>query len=132
MELVAKPEAFDTLVTPNLYGNLVSNIVSGLAGGTGLCPGANIGNGIALFEQGARDVQKGLAGKSVANPTAMLLSTAMMFRHLGLEIYASRLEAAIRGVYKEGDKAALTPDVGGSGSTMKFALAVIKQLERQQ
>jgi len=90
MQLVSKPEQFDVMVTPNLYGNLVCNVVAGLCGGYGVCPGSNVGNQIAIFEQGARQVAANLRGKDQANPTAMLLSGAMMLRHLKLHNFADR------------------------------------------
>ena len=90
MQLVSNPHQFDVMVTPNLYGNLVCNIVAGLCGGVGLCPGGNIGGGVAVFEQGARHIAKELTGTGLANPTALLLSSAMMLRHLKLHSFADR------------------------------------------
>ena len=90
MQLVGRPEQFDVMVTPNLYGNLVSNVVAGLCGGPGVMPGANIGKDVAIFEQGARHVGKDIAGKGIANPTASLLATAMMLRHLNLPDFSDR------------------------------------------
>ncbi|PNW70650.1 hypothetical protein CHLRE_17g728800v5 [Chlamydomonas reinhardtii] len=129
MQLVNKPHQFDVMVTPNLYGNLVSNVVAGLCGGFGVVPGGNIGDGVAVFEQGARHVAKDLAGAGVANPTATLLSTAMLLRHLKLAGFADRLEAAVLKVYTDGDEAALTPDVGGSGTLLRFTEAVVRNLQ---
>ena len=90
MQLVSKPDQFDVMVAPNLYGNLVANVVAGLCGGNGVVPGGNIGNDYAVFEQGARAVSNELAGRGVANPTALALSTSMMLRHLGLHSFSDR------------------------------------------
>ncbi|KAJ9511823.1 hypothetical protein QJQ45_004390 [Haematococcus lacustris] len=128
MQLVGKPEQFDVMVTPNLYGNLVGNIAAGLCGGAGVTPGGNVGEGVALFEQGARHVSKDLAGKGLANPTATLLSTSMMLRYLKLHSFSARLEEAVLKVYASGDKSVLTPDVGGTGSNATLTRAVIKNL----
>ncbi|KIZ07504.1 isocitrate dehydrogenase (NAD+) [Monoraphidium neglectum] len=129
MQLVSKPDQFDVMVAPNLYGNLVANVVAGLCGGNGIVPGGNIGRDYAVFEQGARAVSSELAGQSVANPTAMTLSTSMMLRHLGLHSFSDRLEAAVLDVYSSGDLSALTPDVGGTGNTQSVAAAIINRLE---
>lgn len=106
----------------------VTNIACGLVGGTSLAPGANLGYGAAIFEQGARDVNAALAGKGIVNPTALLYASVLMLRHLKWQQYADRLEDAIQAVYTEGDKSVLTPDVGGTGTTLSFAEAVISKL----
>jgi isocitrate dehydrogenase (NAD+) len=95
MQLVSKPQQFDVMVTPNFYGSLVTNAASGLVGGPGLAPGANIGTNVAMFEQGARHVGLDIAGKGVVNPTGILLSSVMMLRHLKLANFADRLETSI-------------------------------------
>ncbi|GBF92681.1 hypothetical protein Rsub_05050 [Raphidocelis subcapitata] len=129
MQLVSKPDQFDVMVAPNLYGNLVANVVAGLCGGNGIVPGGNIGNDYAVFEQGARAVSNDLAGRGVANPTALTLSTSMMLRHLGLHSFSDRLEAAVLDVYQSGDKSVLTSDVGGSGTTASLTQAIVSRLE---
>lgn len=129
MQLVSKPEQFDVMVTPNFYGNLVANIVAGLVGGPGICPGSNVGEGIAVFEQGARHVAKDLADKGVANPTAMMLSSAMMLRSMGLDSFSDRLESAVFKVYSDNNPTVLTPDVGGTGNIHSFVRAVISHLD---
>lgn len=131
MQLVGRPEQFDVLVTPNLYGNLVSNVVAGLCGGAGVVPGCNIGDNVAIFEQGARHVGKDIVGKGIANPLATLLSTSMMFRHLNLPDFSDRLENATLAVCQSGDASLLTPDLKGTGTTKTFTNAVIKQLEKK-
>lgn len=128
MQLVGRPDQFDVMVTPNLYGNLVANVVTGLCGGYGVVPGGNVGEGVALFEQGARHVAKELAGKGASNPTATLLSTVLMLHHLRLNSFAHRLEDAVLKVYADGDKSVLTSDVGGTGTTTTMAKAVIANL----
>jgi isocitrate dehydrogenase (NAD+) len=105
MQLVSKPEQFDVMVTPNLYGNLVANTAAGIAGGTGVMPGGNVGADHAIFEQGASAGNVGnekLVVKKRANPVALLLSSAMMLRHLQFPSFADRLEQAVMGVIKEG------------------------------
>ena len=104
-------------------------MVAGLCGGAGVCPGGNIGSGVAVFEQGARHVSAALAGKNLANPTALLLSTSMMLRHLQLHNFSDRLEAAVLAVYAAGDDSVLTPDVGGTGTTTRFTDAVVRAIE---
>uniref|UniRef100_A0A6U2F8Z1 Isopropylmalate dehydrogenase-like domain-containing protein n=1 Tax=Chlamydomonas euryale TaxID=1486919 RepID=A0A6U2F8Z1_9CHLO len=129
MQLVSNPHQFDVMVTPNLYGNLAANIVAGLCGGHGVVPGANVGNGIGIFEQGARKTAVDLAGTGKANPTALLLATSMMMHHMGLHKYSDRLEQAILKVYTDPDsKKLVTPDVGGTGTTVSFADAVMKRM----
>nr|CAB3447112.1 unnamed protein product [Digitaria exilis] len=97
LKLVAKPEQFDVMVTPNLYGNLVANVAAGIAGGTGVMPGGNVGQDHAVFEQGASAGNVGnekIVEKKRANPVALLLSSAMMLRHLQFPSFADRLETA--------------------------------------
>ena len=127
MRLVSDPEHFDVLVTPNLYGNLVANLCAGLAGGAGVVPGANIGEEITIFEQGARHVARSLAGKNLANPTAMLLSSAMLFRHLQWPSFADRLEAAIFKVLSQPKYH--TKDINGQCTTSEFVEAIVKEIE---
>ncbi|KAG2494132.1 hypothetical protein HYH03_007770 [Edaphochlamys debaryana] len=133
MQLVGKPSQFDVMVTPNLYGNLVGNIVAGLCGGFGVVPGGNIGDGVAVFEQGARHVAKDLAGRGVANPTATLLCTAMLMRHIKLAGFADRLENAVLKVYSDaessGDRSSLTPDVGGTGTLYRMTQQIVRNLD---
>mmetsp|Transcript_2110 Transcript_2110/g.3374 ORF Transcript_2110/g.3374 Transcript_2110/m.3374 type:complete len:384 (-) Transcript_2110:327-1478(-) len=129
MQLVTRPTQFDVMVAPNLYGNLVANVVAGLTGGFGVCPGANVGQGVALFEQGARHVAKDLGGKGTSNPTATLLSTSMLLRYLGLHSFGDRLESAVLQVYSSGDKSILTPDVGGTGTLASMTNAIISKFD---
>ena len=125
MQLVARPETFDVLLLPNLYGDIVSDLAAGLVGGLGVVPGANFGDQHALFEA-VHGSAPDIAGKGIANPTALLLSTVMLLRHVKEPDAAARLQLAVDGVYQEGRH--LTPDVGGSASTQEFAQAVIHKL----
>jgi isocitrate dehydrogenase (NAD+) len=101
MQLVQKPELYDVLVLPNLYGDIVSDLCAGLVGGLGIAPGANIGDTISLFEPVHGSAPK-YAGKNKVNPTASILSAVLMLRHIGEENAADRLENAVRKVLKEG------------------------------
>lgn len=129
MQLVARPEQFDVMVTPNLYGNLVSNTAAGIAGGTGVMPGGNVGAEHAIFEQGASAGNVGnekLVQQKRANPTALLLSSSMLLRHLQFPAFADRLEQAVMGVIKEGIHR--TKDIGGNSTTQEMVDAVIEKL----
>uniref|UniRef100_A0A8C7XGV3 Isocitrate dehydrogenase [NAD] subunit, mitochondrial n=1 Tax=Oryzias sinensis TaxID=183150 RepID=A0A8C7XGV3_9TELE len=95
MQLVSKPQQFDVMVMPNLYGNVVSNVCAGLVGGPGLVPGANYGQDYAVFETATRNTGKSIAGKNIANPTAMLLASCMMLDHLKLYNYATLIRNAV-------------------------------------
>ncbi|KAJ9541066.1 hypothetical protein OSB04_027572 [Centaurea solstitialis] len=130
MQLVSRPEQFDVMVTPNLYGNLVANTAAGIAGGTGVMPGGNVGTEYAIFEQGASAGNVGkpkMVEKKRANPIALLLSSAMMLRHLQLPKYADNLETAVKRVICEGKYR--TKDLGGSNTTQEVVDAVIKALD---
>jgi isocitrate dehydrogenase (NAD+) len=125
MQLVQKPELYDVLVLPNLYGDIVSDLAAGLVGGLGVAPGANIGTEAAVFEPVHGSAPK-YAGLDKANPTAMILSGALMLRHLGYPDEATRLETAVRDVIAEGTTT--TYDLGGVTGTAGFADAIIDRL----
>jgi isocitrate dehydrogenase (NAD+) len=125
MQLVQKPELYDVLVLPNLYGDIVSDLAAGLVGGLGVAPGANIGTEAAVFEPVHGSAPK-YAGLDKANPTALILSGALMLRHLGYPAEADRVETAVRDVIAEGK--ATTSDLGGPAGTAAFADAVIERL----
>ncbi|KAG1961600.1 isocitrate dehydrogenase [NAD] subunit gamma 1, mitochondrial [Pimephales promelas] len=95
MQLVSKPQQFDVMVMPNLYGNVVSNVCAGLVGGPGLVPGANYGRDYAVFETATRNTGKSIANRNIANPTAMLLASCLMLDHLKLYDYATMIRGAI-------------------------------------
>ncbi len=125
MQLVQKPELYDVLVLPNLYGDIVSDLAAGLVGGLGVAPGANIGTAAAVFEPVHGSAPK-YAGQDKANPTAMILSGALMLRHMGYPAEATRVETAVRDVIAEGIHT--TYDLGGTAGTAGFADAVIARL----
>jgi isocitrate dehydrogenase (NAD+) len=125
MQLVQKPALYDVLVLPNLYGDIVSDLAAGLVGGLGVAPGANIGVQAAVFEPVHGSAPK-YAGLDRANPTAMILSGALMLRHLGYVAEGEKVETAVRDVIAEGRST--TADLGGSTGTAAFADAVIERL----
>jgi isocitrate/isopropylmalate dehydrogenase len=120
-QLVSAPEAFDVVVLPNLYGDILSDAAAGLVGGLGLAPSGCYGDDYAYFES-AHGTAPDIAGKDIINPTATLLSAAMMLEHLGFADAAGRLDSALTRIYAEGR--VLTPDQGGSASTTEFCDAV--------
>ena len=125
MQLVQKPELYDVLVLPNLYGDIVSDLAAGLVGGLGVAPGANIGTEAAVFEPVHGSAPK-YAGQDRANPTALILSGVLMLRHLGEQAAAERVETALRAVIAEGRT--VTYDLGGTAGTAAFADAIIERL----
>jgi isocitrate dehydrogenase (NAD+) len=125
MQLVMRPETFDVLVLPNLYGDIISDLTAGLVGGLGIVPGANMGDHHAIFEA-VHGTAPDIAGKGMANPTALIQSAVLMLAHLGERDASARLHRAIYRVYA--DKTSLTGDVGGKASTTQFTDAVIRQL----
>ena len=125
MQLVMRPETFDLLVMPNLYGDIISDLAAGLVGGLGIVPGANLGDNYAIFEA-VHGTAPDIAGKGLANPTALMQSAVLMLAHLGERDASARLHNAIYQVYAEG--AHLTGDVGGKASTAEFTDAVIAHL----
>ncbi len=125
MQLVIRPERFDVMVLPNLYGDIVSDLCAGLVGGLGVAPSGNIGEQGAIFEA-VHGSAPDIAGKGLANPTALLLSSVMMLRHLGEMDIAARVEAATQKVLREGKH--VTGDLGGKATTVEMTEAVIKAL----
>lgn len=126
MWLAWEPQEMDVLLLPNLYGDILSDLCAGLIGGLGVAPGVNLGDEIAVFEA-THGSAPDIAGEGIANPAGMMLSAAMMLRHLGEEEAAGRLEAAIAQVLAEG--AAVTRDLGGDATTASFTDAVVSLLE---
>ena len=125
MQLVMKPEQFDILVTTNLFGDILSDLCAGLVGGLGLAPGANIGVDAAIFEA-VHGTAPDIAGQGKANPCALLLGAAQMLDHVGQPAKAERLRAAIIATLEAQDS--LTPDLGGTGTTMGFAKAIASRV----
>jgi isocitrate dehydrogenase (NAD+) len=122
MQLVMNPFQYDTLLLENLYGDIVSDLCAGLVGGLGLVPGANLGLECAIFEA-VHGSAPDIAGKDVANPTALLQSAVLMLRHLDEAAAADKVQKALETVYSE--RKTLTRDVGGTVGTSQFADAVL-------
>jgi len=125
MQMVLNPQQFDMLLLPNLYGDVMSDLAAGLVGGLGVVPSGNIGDECAMFEA-VHGTAPDIAGKGLANPTALLMSGIMMLDHLGERPAARRIEAALERVYREGKHA--TRDLGGRATTQEFTDAVIAAL----
>ncbi len=125
MQIVMNPAQFDILLLPNLYGDVMSDLAAGLVGGLGVVPSGNIGDEGAIFEA-VHGTAPDIAGKGLANPTALLMSSILMLEHLGEQPTAQRIEAALVKAYKEGKH--VTRDVGGSAGTQEFTDAVIAAL----
>jgi isocitrate dehydrogenase (NAD+) len=126
MQMVLDPHQFDMLLLTNLYGDIMSDLAAGLVGGLGVVPSGNIGREAAVFEA-VHGTAPDIAGRGIANPTALLLSAIMMLRHVGENLAAQRIEDALHQVYRENKF--LTRDVGGTATTTEFAEAVIAKVE---
>jgi isocitrate dehydrogenase (NAD+) len=126
MKLVMDPQQFDVIVTTNLFGDIISDLCAGLVGGLGLAPGANIGANAAIFEA-VHGSAPDIAGQKIANPCALLLASAQMLSHLGMQERAGRLHAAITASIAAADRT--TPDLGGSGNTETFTDAIIERIQ---
>ncbi len=125
MQMVLDPQQFDVMLLENLYGDIVSDLGAGLVGGLGLVPGANLGETCAIFEPVHGSAPK-IAGRNMANPTAMLLSAVLMFQHLGETEKAALIASAVEKVYANGKLR--TADLGGDSSTSQFTDAVVQHL----
>lgn len=125
MRLVQSPENYDVLVLPNLYGDIVSDLCAGLVGGLGVAPGANIGKDLAVYEP-VHGSAPSIAGKNIANPTAMMLSGVYMLKFLGEVATANRIEKAIAKVLSEGKT--VTCDLGGKAGTCEYTDKIISAL----
>jgi len=119
--LARSPKDFDVLLLPNLYGDIISDLCAGLVGGLGLIPGANIGWEYAVFEA-VHGSAPDIAGRGLANPVAMILSGAMMLRHIGELDAAENVEWGVDETLRKGE--IRTPDLGGTATTMQFAEAI--------
>ena len=122
MQLVKNPEKYDVMVMENLYGDIISDLCSGLVGGLGVVPGANFGDESAVFEA-VHGTAPDIAGQGLANPTALLMSSVMMLHHINEPAVAQRVEKALFKVYEEGK--VKTKDLGGTASTTEFTNALI-------
>ncbi|XP_046890227.1 isocitrate dehydrogenase [NAD] subunit gamma, mitochondrial-like isoform X1 [Hypomesus transpacificus] len=127
MQMVSKPQQFDVMVMPNLYGNVVSNVCAGLVGGPGLVPGANYGQNYAVFETGTRNTGKSIAKRNLANPTAMLLASCLLLDHLRLHAYASMIRRAVISTLTE--TRLHTADLGGQGSTSDVLQSIRTEIQ---
>jgi homoisocitrate dehydrogenase len=128
MKLVRDPQSFDVLVSTNLFGDILSDLMAGLVGGMGLAPSANVGEHQAIFEP-VHGTGPDIAGQGVANPTAMILSAGMLLTYLGEHDAASRIDAAVNKVLATGP---VTPDLGGRGTTADMTNAIIAALGSEQ
>ncbi|NLI69544.1 MAG: isocitrate/isopropylmalate dehydrogenase family protein [Firmicutes bacterium] len=129
MQLVQKPHLYDVMVMPNFYGDFISDLCAGLAGGVGLAPGANIGKEMAVFEPVHGSAPK-YAGMDKVNPSAMLLSAVLMLRHLGESKAADLVESSLAAVIAEGKE--VTYDLGGTARTSEMADAIIRKMKDRE
>jgi isocitrate dehydrogenase (NAD+) len=127
MQMVLNPNQFDLLLLTNLYGDIMSDLAAGLVGGLGVVPSGNIGETVAVFES-VHGTAPDIAGRNIANPTALLMSSIMMLRHIDEIEAAKRIEDALHKVYREGKS--LTRDVGGTASTSEFTDNLIQSLDK--
>ncbi|KAL4226786.1 Isocitrate dehydrogenase [NAD] subunit gamma 1 [Mactra antiquata] len=127
MQMVSRPQQFDVLVMPNLYGNILSNIATGLVGGSGVVGGVNIGEDYAVFEMGTRNTGMKLKGTNTANPTGLLLASCDMLDYLGHKKYGSLIREAVLNVLNE--KRIHTPDLGGQSSTTDVIQAILDDIK---
>jgi isocitrate dehydrogenase (NAD+) len=125
MQLVMNPQQFDVLLMENLYGDIVSDLAAGLVGGLGVVPSGNLGEKAALFEA-VHGTAPDIAGKNLANPTALLMSAIMMLRHIGENAAGDRIESSLNKVLAKRER--ITRDLGGTATTSEFADAVIARL----
>ncbi|HHQ4455314.1 TPA: isocitrate dehydrogenase [Aeromonas hydrophila] len=125
MNLVMYPDRFDVMVTTNLFGDILSDLCAGLVGGLGMAPGANIGDGAAIFEA-VHGSAPDIAGKNIANPTSVILASIQMLEYLGMQDKAERIREAVRATIESGDR--VTRDLGGTASTSEFTQSIIDRL----
>jgi isocitrate dehydrogenase (NAD+) len=129
MKLVLNPHSFDVMVMENLFGDIVSDLTAGLVGGLGLAPSANVGDGVAVFEA-VHGTAPDIAGKGLANPTALILSAVLMLRYLNEKEAADRIENAVRTVLGEppGSSRTVTGDLGGKANTQQYVDALLSAM----
>lgn len=127
MQLVRDPSRFDIVLMENLYGDIVSDLCAGMVGGLGVVPGANFGNGCAVFEA-VHGSAPDIAGQNLANPLALIMSGVMMLNHIGETEAATKIKNAYDTVLAEGNPDIVTPDIGGKGGTKEFAKGIIDQM----
>jgi len=129
MQMVLNPHQFDMLLLTNLYGDIMSDLAAGLVGGLGVVPSANVGESAAIFEA-VHGTAPDIAGKGIANPTALLMSAIMMLEHIGERPAAQRIESALHRLYRQGTS--LTQDVGGTATTAEFTKALTRAIEEHE
>lgn len=129
MRMVTHPESFDVILTTNLFGDILSDLAAGLIGGLGLTPGANIGHDCAMFEA-VHGTAPDIAGKGIANPTALMLGAAMMLDHMGMHERATLMRESIYAVLGRGES--LTGDLGGKANMAQYTDAVLRQIDVQR
>ena len=127
MQLVIKPTEFDVVVTTNMFGDILSDLISGLVGGLGLAPGANIGTNAAIFEA-VHGTAPDIAGKGVANPSALVLAACLMLDHVGQRELGDKIRKAVEATVRDGKT--VTRDLGGTATTQEYTDAVIAKLRR--
>jgi len=127
MHLVMHPERLDVLLLPNLYGDIVSDLCAGLVGGLGVVPAANLGEGAVGVFEAVHGTAPDIAGRDIANPTALLLSAVLMLQHLEEDEKAARIQNALRTVLASGH---VTPDLGGAATTTSFADGICRAIEQ--
>ena len=128
MQLVMNPEKYQVIVTENLYGDILSDLCAGLIGGLGLCPGANIGEGYAMFEA-VHGSAPDIAGKGIANPTALILSSTMMLEYINEDKYADIIRKSVEETYM--DKNNFTKDLGGNLTGKEFTDILINKIKEK-
>ncbi|CAF1920930.1 unnamed protein product [Rotaria magnacalcarata] len=126
MQLVNRPAQFDVMVMPNLYGNIIANVCTGLVGGSGFVAGSNYGDKYAVFEQGTRNTGAGIAGKNIANPCGFLFAAANMLKYLGLNEHSSVIKKAVLNTIH--DHKLKTQDIGGTATTSEFIQCVLTEI----
>ncbi|XP_074644410.1 isocitrate dehydrogenase [NAD] subunit gamma, mitochondrial-like isoform X2 [Tubulanus polymorphus] len=127
MQMVSKPQQFDVLVMPNLYGNILGNIAAGLIGGPGVVAGTNMGHQYAVFETGTRNSGRSIAQKNIANPSGMLLASCDMLEYVGCEYHATLIRDSVCKVMSE--LQIHTPDLGGQNTSLEVVQAIIKDIQ---
>ncbi|ELU00676.1 hypothetical protein CAPTEDRAFT_159294 [Capitella teleta] len=130
MQMVSRPEQFDVMVLPNLYGNILANIATGLIGGAGIVSGVNIGEKYAIFELGTRNTGKKIAGKNIANPTAMLRAGSDLLGYLGLHLHSDMITNALDEVLQ--DEQMHTADLGGQATSAEVVQRVISLIQKER
>jgi len=127
MQLVSKPEQFDVMVMPNLYGNVVTSIAASLVGGPGIPCGANHGDELHVYESGTRNSGQGIAHLDIANPMSILAASTMMLRFLGLHLHAETIDHCVQNIVSSGK--ARTDDIGGTTKTSEFFAILMDEIE---